>query len=76
MTMGQIMTHYRSALLCCCRPPCSVNVKNLSRTTDIPNLAKQVVATCQLINPARLAEVEQLLLYMQARKTTNEGDAG
>ena len=55
---------------------CSVNVKNLSHTTDIPSLAKQMVATCQLISPAPQADVEQLLLYMQARKTTNEGDAG
>lgn len=52
---------------------CSVNVKNLSHTTDIPSLAKKVVDTCELINPARLPEVEQLLLYLQARK---EGDAG
>ena len=51
----------------------SINVKNLSHTTDIPTVAKKVVDTCELINPARLPEVEQLLLYLQARK---EGDAG
>ena len=64
------------SLLCLCCACCSINVNNLNHATDIPDLAKHIVATCELINPARLAEVEQLLLYLQARKTTNEEDAG
>jgi hypothetical protein len=52
-----------------------VNIKNLSRNTNVPGLAKHVVEACQLIDPARLPEVEQLLLYLQARKSTTDGEA-
>ena len=55
---------------------CSINVRNLSQATDILNLAREVLARCPIINPARLPEVEQLLLYMQARKTTKDGETG
>ena len=51
-------------------------MKNLSRSTNIPSLAQHIVTTCQLIDPASVGEVEQLLLYLQARKTTKEGEAG
>ena len=53
-----------------------MTVKNLGRSTDIPSLARHIVATCQLIDEACTPELEQLFLYMQARKTTKEGEAG
>ena len=39
-------------------------------------LAWQIVSRCDLIQPNRLPEVEQLLLYLQSRKGVNEGDKG
>lgn len=54
----------------------SINIKNLGRTTNVPNLAKHIIENCHLIDPAKLPEVEQLLLYLQARKTTKETEAG
>ena len=36
---------------------------------DIHQLAEEVVAKCALINPNRLPEIEQLLHYLQSRRT-------
>ncbi|CAI8055975.1 Kinesin-associated protein 3 [Geodia barretti] len=52
-----------------------INIKGLSRTTNVPNLAKHIVESCNLIDPAKLPVVEQLLLYLQARRSTKEGEA-
>ena len=45
-------------------------MKGLSAGTDIEALARQIVSRCDLIQPSRLPEVEQVLLYMQSRKGT------
>ena len=55
---------------------CSINVKNVTRSIDISSVAREVMASCSILDQGSLSEVEQLLLYMQARKRTKEGDAG
>ena len=49
----------------------SITVKGLSPGTDIQPLAVQIVTSCELIQPARLPEVEQLLSYLQSRKANS-----
>uniref|UniRef100_H2SQA6 Kinesin-associated protein 3b n=1 Tax=Takifugu rubripes TaxID=31033 RepID=H2SQA6_TAKRU len=46
-----------------------IRVKSLSSTTDVGALAKKVVEECKLIPSSRLAQVEQLLYYLQNRKS-------
>lgn len=48
----------------------SVRVKSLSPSTDVAALAKKVVEECKLIPPSRLPQVEQLLYYLQNRKSS------
>ena len=36
--------------------------------TDVAVLAKEVINKCKLIHPSKIAEVEQLLYYLQNRK--------
>lgn len=48
----------------------SIRVKSLSPSTDVGALAKKVVEECKLIPPSRLPQVEQLLYYLQNRKTS------
>jgi hypothetical protein len=43
-------------------------LKNLNADTNISNLAREVVKKCSLIHPSKIAEVEQLLYYLQNRK--------
>ncbi|CAF0761376.1 unnamed protein product [Brachionus calyciflorus] len=45
-----------------------IKLKNLTPDTNIHVLAKEVVKKCSLIHPSKLAEVEQLLFYLQNRK--------
>lgn len=52
-------------------PSHSVNVKGLGPGTDIQPLAVQIITSCELIQPGRLPEVEQLLAYLQKRKANN-----
>ncbi|KAG7526402.1 kinesin-associated protein 3-like [Solea senegalensis] len=47
-----------------------IRVKSLSPTTDVGALAKKVVEECKLIPHSRLPEVEQLLYYLQNRKSS------
>ncbi|XP_011614632.1 kinesin-associated protein 3 isoform X2 [Takifugu rubripes] len=49
-----------------------IRVKSLSSTTDVGALAKKVVEECKLIPSSRLAQVEQLLYYLQNRKSPVE----
>ncbi len=46
-------------------------MKSLGPTTDVRALAKEVINRCKLIHPTKLAEVEQLLFYLQNRRDTN-----
>lgn len=50
--------------------PSSIRVKSLSPSTDVGALAKKVVEECKLIPPSRLPQVEQLLYYLQNRKSS------
>lgn len=45
-----------------------IRLKDLSPSTDISALAREIVQKCKLIPPAKLPEVEQLLYYLQNRK--------
>lgn len=49
-------------------------MKGLGPSTDIRSLAKEVVNRCKLIHPSKLAEVEQLLHYLQSRRETSEDE--
>ena len=47
-------------------------MKGLSPGTDIQPLAVQIITSCELIQPARLPEVEQLLTYLKSRKANSD----
>uniref|UniRef100_A0A673BXK5 Kinesin-associated protein 3b n=1 Tax=Sphaeramia orbicularis TaxID=375764 RepID=A0A673BXK5_9TELE len=47
-----------------------IRVKSLSPSTDVGALAKKVVEECKLIPASRLPQVEQLLYYLQNRKSS------
>uniref|UniRef100_A0A665WCM7 Kinesin-associated protein 3-like n=1 Tax=Echeneis naucrates TaxID=173247 RepID=A0A665WCM7_ECHNA len=47
-----------------------IRVKSLSPSTDVAALAQKVVEECKLIPPSRLPQVEQLLYYLQNRKSS------
>jgi hypothetical protein len=47
-----------------------IKLKNLTPESDISRLALEVVNKCALIHRTKLPEVEQLLYYLQNRKTT------
>uniref|UniRef100_A0AAR2LF23 Kinesin-associated protein 3 n=1 Tax=Pygocentrus nattereri TaxID=42514 RepID=A0AAR2LF23_PYGNA len=49
-----------------------IRLKSLSPNTDIGSLARKVVEECRLISPSKLPEVEQLLFYLQNRKSPTE----
>uniref|UniRef100_A0A8C4Q6Y3 Kinesin-associated protein 3b n=1 Tax=Eptatretus burgeri TaxID=7764 RepID=A0A8C4Q6Y3_EPTBU len=52
-----------------------IRLKSLNANTDVESLAVKVVEECRLIPPTKLAEVEQLLYYLQNRRevpTTKE----
>lgn len=51
----------------------SIRLKSLNANTDIASLARKVVEECKLIHPSRLAEVEQLLYYLQNRRDASSG---
>ena len=46
-----------------------IRLKSLNSQTDITALAKEVIHKCKLIHPSKVPEVEQLLYYLQNRKT-------
>ena len=46
-----------------------IRLKSLNSQTDISALAKEVINKCKLIHPSKLPEVEQLLYYLQNRKS-------
>jgi len=48
-----------------------IRLKALNGTTNISALAKEIVDKCSLIHATRLAEVEQLLYYLQQRGGKN-----
>ncbi|KFQ37008.1 Kinesin-associated protein 3, partial [Mesitornis unicolor] len=50
-----------------------IRLKSLNANTDIASLARKVVEECKLIHPSKLAEVEQLLYYLQNRRDASVG---
>ena len=46
-----------------------IRLKSLNSQTDISALAKEVIHKCKLIHPSKVPEVEQLLYYLQNRKS-------
>ncbi|RMC08280.1 hypothetical protein DUI87_14521 [Hirundo rustica rustica] len=50
-----------------------IRLKSLNANTDICSLARKVVEECKLIHPSKLAEVEQLLYYLQNRRDSSAG---
>ncbi|XP_048458212.1 kinesin-associated protein 3a isoform X5 [Rhincodon typus] len=50
-----------------------IRLKSLNANTDIASLARKVVEECKLIHPSKLAEVEQLLYYLQNRRESPPG---
>ena len=54
----------------------SINIKNLTSDTNIKSLARHIVSQTSLINPTRLPEVEQLLVYLLSRKKNKKGFEG
>ena len=46
-----------------------IRLKSLNSQTDITALAKEVIHKCKLIHPSKVPEVEQLLYYLQNRKS-------
>ena len=55
---------------------CSINIKGLSKSTDIQSLAGFLVSQTPLISSKRLPEIEQLLKYMLNRKLNKPGFQG
>ncbi|XP_014853215.1 PREDICTED: kinesin-associated protein 3 isoform X2 [Poecilia mexicana] len=49
-----------------------IRLKSLNANTDTASLAQKVVEECHLIHPSKLAEVEQLLFYLQNRKQSSD----
>ncbi|NXV10504.1 KIFA3 protein, partial [Cettia cetti] len=50
-----------------------IRLKSLNANTDICSLARKVVEECKLIHPSKLADVEQLLYYLQNRRDSSAG---
>lgn len=48
----------------------SIRMKSLSPSTDVGALAKKVLEECKMIPASRLPQVEQLLYYLQNRKSS------
>ncbi|XP_078038704.1 kinesin associated protein 3 isoform X5 [Augochlora pura] len=48
-----------------------IRLKSLNADTNVSLLAKEVIEKCSLIHESRLREVEQLIYYLQNRKTND-----
>ena len=51
-----------------------IRLKSLNADTNVTLLAKEVIEKCSLIHESKLHEVEQLIYYLQNRKTNSEGN--
>lgn len=52
---------------------CRIRLKDLNENTDIAALAREIIRKCKLIAPNKVAEIEQLLYYLQKRKNVPNG---
>ena len=50
-------------------------MSGLTSSSNVTVIAKQLIAQCNLIQPSRLPELEQLLTYLQKRKLDKKGDS-
>ena len=50
-------------------------MSGLTSSSNITVIAKQLIAQCNLIQPTRLPELEQLLAYLQKRKLDKKGNS-
>ena len=48
-------------------------MSGLTTSSNVTNIAKQLITQCNLIQPSRLPELEQLLMYLQKRKLEKKG---
>ncbi|KAK9302860.1 hypothetical protein QLX08_005265 [Tetragonisca angustula] len=51
-----------------------IRLKSLNADTNVSLLAKEVIEKCSLIHESKLREVEQLIYYLQNRKTNDNSD--
>ena len=51
-----------------------IRLKSLNKDTNVKLLAKEVIEKCSLIHESKLAEVEQLIYYLQNRRSNNDGE--
>ncbi|XP_012275092.1 kinesin-associated protein 3 [Orussus abietinus] len=49
-----------------------IRLKSLNADTNVALLAREVMEKCSLIHESKLPEVEQLIYYLQTRRTPNE----
>lgn len=52
-----------------------IRLKNLNSKTDCNALAREVVASCDLIHNSQLSEIEQIIYYLKNRKETDSARA-
>ncbi|XP_043270481.1 kinesin-associated protein 3 isoform X2 [Venturia canescens] len=52
-----------------------IRLKSLNADTNVSLLAKEVMEKCFLIHESKLHEVEQLIYYLQKRKSTTDGNS-
>ncbi|XP_043481752.1 kinesin-associated protein 3 [Leptopilina heterotoma] len=50
-----------------------IRLKSLNTDTNVALLAKEVIEKCSLIHESKLHEVEQLIYYLQNRRSNNDG---
>ncbi|KAK2586095.1 hypothetical protein KPH14_008377 [Odynerus spinipes] len=51
-----------------------IRLKSLNADTNVALLAKEVMDKCSLIHESKLQEVEQLIYYLQTRRTNDNGN--
>ncbi len=45
-----------------------ININNLTSAVNLPALARYIISQTSLIQPERIRELEQLLVYLMSRK--------
>lgn len=53
-----------------------IRLKSLNADTNVSLLAKEVIEKCSLIHESKLREVEQLIYYLQNRRTNDSCTSG
>lgn len=68
-----IIDYYIDSVNEICLQECQkiIRLKSLNADTNVSLLAKEVIEKCSLIHESKLREVEQLIYYLQNRKTSD-----